>query len=238
MQVRFEQLMSCQINQFNREISAKQGMYVDLKQHPTAIHTLPEAKEWPKFGQFIGDLNVRTPFQTTGCMASGNTPGGHKAPFVDVAFADGLRFSEEARSHFKSWLLDLHGRPEAPHLVLEVCDSQVFLPNGIPFLSTRIWFLGDRADAERAFGPIVDLLSHQQPNRLTDAAVAQIPNAKNAIQSHIQHQASAIPTSKAKATWKQRILLWTILTVVALMCICTLIEICRFGFWLLRLGIG
>ena len=87
MEVRFNGEMSCQIRQLNSDVSDRRGKYLDLKTYPDRAGELPEARIWPAVGAFIGDVNRINSFQTFGCTAEGVTPGGHEAPFVDIAFA-------------------------------------------------------------------------------------------------------------------------------------------------------
>ncbi len=88
MIVRFNNQMSCQVRQYNQDISTHQGRYIDLKQYPERANDLPEAKEWPALGEFVEAVNRCRAFRTSGCTASGTTEGGYTAPFVDVAFED------------------------------------------------------------------------------------------------------------------------------------------------------
>ena len=80
MLVRFNELMACQVRQFSLDVSKKQGRYLDLKLHPEHAAELPEANEWPALGEFIEAINRCNAFRTSGCMASGITPGGAPGP--------------------------------------------------------------------------------------------------------------------------------------------------------------
>ena len=98
MKVQFQSAMTCAIFQHSRELSAKQGKYLDVKLEPGRIGELPEAKEWPAFGRFLIEVNMTNLFRTTGCNSNYNqVEGGHAAPFVDIALDDPrLRPSEAA----------------------------------------------------------------------------------------------------------------------------------------------
>src|SRR5688500_14842802 len=115
MRVRQNEEMHCRINQHNRELSAQQGKYIDLKAEPDRACELPEAKDWPALGAFTSSLNRCPLFATTGCTAAGKTVGGHEAPFVDISFADReLAGSEVARKRLKERLSTLDAETSSP----------------------------------------------------------------------------------------------------------------------------
>jgi len=119
MKVQFNDQMSCQITQQNRDINAQQGKYVDLKESPERVMELPEARDWPQFGKFIADLNRVPGYRTTGCTSKGKTEGGHEAPFVDITFDDEeLRFCRRALSDLKVQFLLLAEQDNAPELTI------------------------------------------------------------------------------------------------------------------------
>jgi len=165
MKVRYNQEMTCGVYQHNRDISAHQGQWIDLKQFPERAGEMPEAKAWPALGKFVADINRDTPFRTTGCTAHGKTPGGHNAPFVDIAFDDvRLRGSENAHHQLQEEIRWLDGSGMAKQLILEICDCDVSMPDGEELFTTRLWLLGSRAQAEEAFPAILSLLSKQNPD--------------------------------------------------------------------------
>ena len=164
MQVRFEEEMVCAIFQHSRDISEKQGKYIDVKLEPERIGELPEAKEWPALGQLLNGINRTNLFRTTGCNSNyDEVPGGHAAPFVDVALDDPrLRHSEEACSKLREKLVALDGHAAADGLVIELVQSEATMPDGEVVPSTRIWFIGERAQAEAAFPLIVSALDGER----------------------------------------------------------------------------
>jgi hypothetical protein len=123
MLVRFNNEMTCHVQQHNKDISTHQGRYLDLKLYPELASGLPEAREWPALGEFVGAINKCEAFCTCGCTASGITPGGHEAPFVDIAFADKrLRTSPGANEKLSSKLLELDGATIADDFIVELCN--------------------------------------------------------------------------------------------------------------------
>src|SRR5262245_645985 len=144
MQVRFEEEMVCAIYQHSRDISEKQGKFVDVKLEPDRIGELPEAKEWPAMGEFLVAVNRTNLFRTTGCNSNNNpVAGGHAAPFVDIAIDDTrLSHSEEACSKMRERILALDGNAAADGLVIEMVQSEAKMPNGDVVPTTRLWFLG------------------------------------------------------------------------------------------------
>jgi len=164
MEVRFEGEMVCAIFQHSRDISAKQGKYVDMKLEPERIGELPEAKEWPALGEFLVAVNMTNLFRTTGCSSNyDQVEGGHAAPFVDVALDDPrLRPSEEACAQMREKLLSLDGNPTAEGLVIELVQSEATLPDDEIIPSTRVWFLGEKGQAEAAFPLIVAALESER----------------------------------------------------------------------------
>jgi len=163
MKVHFEEEMVCAIFQHSRDVSAKQGKYIDVKLEPQRISELPEAKEWPALGSFLVDLNKTNLFRTTGCNSNYNqVEGGHAAPFVDVALDDlRLRPSEEACAQMREKLLSLDGSPVAEDLIIELVQSEATMPDGEIVPSTRVWFLGEKQQAEAAFPLIVAALESE-----------------------------------------------------------------------------
>jgi hypothetical protein len=163
MRVQFREEMVCSIFQHGRDISAKQGKYVDLKLEPERVGELPEAKEWPALAEFLAQLNMTNVFRTTGCNSNDDqVPGGHAAPFVDVALDDPrLRTSEEACAQMREKLLSLDGSPTAEGLLVELVQSEATLPDDEIVPSTRIWFIGNKAQAEAAFPLIVAALESE-----------------------------------------------------------------------------
>lgn len=121
MHVRFEEEMVCAIFQHSRDISEKQGKYIDAKLEPERIGELPEAREWPALGEFLLGINRTNLFRTTGCNSNyDEVEGGHAAPFVDIALDDPrLRLSEEACSKMRDKLVALDSNPAADGLVIE-----------------------------------------------------------------------------------------------------------------------
>ncbi len=153
-----------------------------MKLEPERIGELPEAKEWPALGAFLVDLNKTNLFRTTGCNSNYNqVEGGHAAPFVDVALDDPrLRPSEEACAQMREKLLSLDGSPVAESLTVELVQSEATMPDGEIVPSTRIWFLGEKQQAEAAFPLIVAALgSETVPAYLAHGfgAGAQLGNA-------------------------------------------------------------
>lgn len=163
MIVRFNNQTTCQVNQHNRDISAHQGRYIDLKQYPERANELPEAKEWPALGAFVEAVNRCRTFRTSGCTASGATEGGHDAPFVDIAFADSLvQLSPAAYRQLSNELLELDGSDVAGDFVVELCDCNATLPDRKTILSLRLWLLGDRKLAPEVFKALLTLLARQE----------------------------------------------------------------------------
>jgi hypothetical protein len=161
--VKFNEAMSCQVRQFSEDVSASQGRYLDLKLHPEQAAELPEAKEWPALGAFIGAVNKCDGFRTSGCMVAGNTPGGHPAPYVDIYLDNhATRVSPSAVQKLVSALKELNDRTIMPTFVLELCNAAARLPDGKNIVSLRLWFIGTRADAEKAFALIVTKLGAQK----------------------------------------------------------------------------
>ena len=114
------------------------------------------ARSW----RLLADVNRLALFRTCGCTALGKTPGGHEAPFVDISFTDlSLATSESTHERLQSQLLTLDGVDVAQSFTLELCKSDATLPDNSEILSTRLWFLGERGDAERVFPVIVEALS-------------------------------------------------------------------------------
>lgn len=166
MKVRYNNEMTCGVFQHNRDISAHQGQWIDLKQFPDRACEMPEAKAWPGLGKFVADINRDTPFRTTGCTAHGKTPGGHDAPSVDIAFDDQrLRGSENAHHQLQEDIRWLDGSGMAKQLTVEMCDCNALMPEGAELFTTRLWFLGSRPQAEEAFPAIVSLLSKLEPEK-------------------------------------------------------------------------
>jgi hypothetical protein len=161
--VQFNEVMACKVRQFSNGVSANQGRYLDLKLHPEQAAELPEAKEWPALGQFIAAVNRAGGFRTSGCMATGVTPGGHPAPYVDIFLDQPLtRTSPKALRKLASALEELNDGTTVPNLTLELCNSAARLPDGEEIQSVRLWFIGTRDVAERAFPLIIAKLQEQR----------------------------------------------------------------------------
>lgn len=177
MRVCFNTSMSCSVIQRNKDVSATRGRYRDLKAEPEKAHELPEASDWPALGSFIEEINRCEAFRTTGCMAMGVTPGGHSAPYVDVAFADTMVCKSPAVCvMLASRLLELDDPSTNGGLTLELCPSEAMLPDGERIASLRCWLLGSRGDAERIFPILVEKLRQQ---RVTDyTPIAQTDRGK------------------------------------------------------------
>jgi hypothetical protein len=162
MLVEFNEVMACQVRQFTNNVSANQGKYLDLKRDPDRAAELPEAKEWPAFGNFIAAINTCEGFRTSGCMVNGLTPGGHPAPYVDVFFDNAkVRASQSPLRRLAAELLELNDATSLPKFKLELCNSEARLPDGERVLSLRLWLIGSRSDAEAAFPEIIARLSDQ-----------------------------------------------------------------------------
>jgi hypothetical protein len=131
--VRFNEVMACQVRQFSNDVSANQGRYLDLKLHPEQATELPEAREWPALGEFIAAVNMTDGFRTSGCMASGVTPGGHPAPYVDIYLDQPLtRKSPKALRKLASALEQLTDGTTVPNFILELCSK-------CDFASSHLW---------------------------------------------------------------------------------------------------
>jgi hypothetical protein len=162
MLVKFAESMSCQVRQLNKNVNANRGRYLDLKAHPEQAADLPEARDWPVLGRFIEAINRCNGFRTSGCMVDGVTPGGHKAPYVDIAFADEpASVSRSTCRQLAGQLLLLNDPNTLGGFTLELCDSEATLPNGDQVMSLRCWLLGARSDAEAAFPFVLELLNRQ-----------------------------------------------------------------------------
>jgi hypothetical protein len=155
--VRFNKVMACKVRQVASDVSASRGRYLDLKLNPEQAADLPEAKEWPALGEFIEAVNRCEGFCTSGCTASGVTPGGHEAPYVDIYLSHPLaRMSPAAVQKLVSELEKLNDKRTLRGFVLELCDSTASLPSGEEMIrSLRLWFIGKRPDAEQAFALVL-----------------------------------------------------------------------------------
>lgn len=153
---------SCRIQQHSYDKSANQGRYIDLKTEPNRTCELPEAREWAELGEFIESVNRLPQFRTCGCMASGSTPGGHAAPFVDISFDHvDLRQSTQVIRTLANRLCELTITDPTDDFVLELCESSANLPDNKSLTSLRLWLLGNRTDAAKIFPIIISFLQGQ-----------------------------------------------------------------------------
>lgn len=56
-----------------KDVSTTRGKYIDLKNEPGRAVELPEAREWPAFGDFIEAINRCPAFRTAGCATDGGS---------------------------------------------------------------------------------------------------------------------------------------------------------------------
>ncbi len=163
MNVAVNQEMVCQVSLRKQAASEHEGAFVDLKKSPERVLELPEARDWPAFGKFLADINRLADWRTSGSKAIGKTPGGHDAPFVDVAFCDPVvAQSENAQAVFRSAICELNDITSiAPDLTIELCASLGMYPDGEEAQATRIWLIGSRQQAELAFPVLLGFMAGQ-----------------------------------------------------------------------------
>jgi hypothetical protein len=163
MIVRFNTTPYC-VQQYAEDVSDKQGKYIDLKQQPERASELPEANEWPAFGDFLEQINRCEAFRTVGCSLDCpfdcDAPDDGQAPFVEIALDhEMIRNSREALRHlYCGHLRYLHIPVINREFELQVNDSTAQLPDGQELVSLRLWLLGPRPAVEVAFSLIVAVL--------------------------------------------------------------------------------
>ena len=162
MKVINDTTMSCHVNQQSTERPEGEGSHIDLKLQPKRVGELPESQDWPQLGQFIASINKIKLFRTTGSKACGHTPGGYDDPFVDIAFAQNdIDASLECHVWLRISFEQLSQIDICNDVVIEVCNSHVFLPDGRDIPATRLWLRGERKSVEESFPVLLGFLAAQ-----------------------------------------------------------------------------
>ncbi len=163
MRVTFEPGRQAFVDLRARLAKPAQGRRINLKHEPDRSAELPEAVEWPALGEFVGQVNRRSLFQTTGCKASSRTPGGLAHPFVDLAFSDEvLAHSEKAYARLRDQLLTLRESRSAPDFPLIIWDGCAVRRDATRIRSLRLWIAGPKSEADDCFQQILRLLDRQK----------------------------------------------------------------------------